>query len=78
MNAATGSSIIAAVQMIISLRYRCPPGTETPNELMATLSAMNIAVRHTHRVVLFVLLFAFILISSLIFCQGYYTIALII
>lgn len=67
MNAATGSRIIAAVQIIISLRYRWPPGTGTPNELIATLSAMNIAVKHIHSVVLFVLLFSFIFKSSLLF-----------
>ena len=35
---------MAAVHMTMSLRYRCPPGTGTPKELIAMLMAVNIAV----------------------------------
>lgn len=46
INAATGSNNIAARQITISLRYKCPPGTGTPNELKATFIAIKIAVVH--------------------------------
>ena len=44
MNAPKGLSRMAAVQMMTSLRYMCPPGTGTPKELSTMLKAMRIAV----------------------------------
>ena len=53
MNAASGSRSMAAVQMMMSFIYRWPPGTGTPKELITTFSAMNRAVTHSHKAVLF-------------------------
>ena len=39
---------MAAVQMTASFRYRCPPGTGTPKELMAIFKAISMAVTVSH------------------------------
>ena len=70
---------MAAVQITTSFNYRCPPGTGTPNELSATLSAINKAVMHSQTVVFLAeTFFCGILNFPLQLEYLYYTIILVI